>query len=306
VNIAYLHLVHEEPAVLGRAITKLASANAHSFIHVDCAAPQRPFEETLPKTGVTLLDVRYPINWGGFSMMRATFHLLRAALEDKRSFRRFVLLSGTCYPCFAAETIERTLLENDTEFILVEGEITADHYKHAYYYALQFPDLDVLARRPKEAKGALGDLVTGVVQAALSKIAKPIPLTYPVYAGYQFWALTRECVDYCVRTLRDDIDLKEFFEFSLVPDEALFQTLIMASMFADRVSVSQIPGRGKTGRRLHYVDWKNPGANGQLPRVLDETDYSKILNSEALFARKVTVANSLALMDLLDKRPNDV
>lgn len=38
---------------------------------------------------------------------------------------------------------------------------------------------------------------------------------------------------------------------------------------------------------LRYVDWHRKPKNDTLPRVLDETDYERIISTSSLFCRKI-------------------
>lgn len=61
--------------------------------------------------------------------------------------------------------------------------------------------------------------------------------------------------------------------------------MIANSTLADRIS----------GTSLRYIDWTY--RNGSIPANFDDSDFEKIIDSGALFARKVDLEHSTSLLE---------
>jgi len=126
-----------------------------------------------------------------------------------------------------------------------------------------------------------------------------------LYHGSQWWALTRECVEYILRFISSNSDYYSFFTNAYCPDEIFFHSIVKHSPFAARIShdfetaTDQDEFSSSNDHGSHYVDW-NASAE-TLPRILDEQDLDELLRSKALFARKFDEQRSGALIALLEK-----
>ena len=67
----------------------------------------------------------------------------------------------------------------------------------------------------------------------------------------------------------------------------LFSNCILNSTFAQHVK----------NYNYRYIDWK--ARHGNNPAILDESDYEILVNSDALFARKIDPKISAKLLDKL-------
>ena len=77
----------------------------------------------------------------------------------------------------------------------------------------------------------------------------------------------------------------DFFEYSLTPDECLFQTVFMHSPFKD------------TQRdKITYLEWAE---NKNNPRVLKTEDYNLLKKSDCLLARKFDFDIDSKIFELL-------
>ena len=111
---------------------------------------------------------------------------------------------------------------------------------------------------------------------------------FSMYGGSTWWDLTREAVDYvCVHA--DWNGWYDRLADTYVPEEVYVQTLLMNSPLRDTL----------TDRLLRYIDWTP--RRGHSPAVLDETDLTALLASDALFARKVDSRTSARLIDRINR-----
>lgn len=109
------------------------------------------------------------------------------------------------------------------------------------------------------------------------------------YAGWQWWTLSRPCVEYLWEALRSDHGLVRWFGRTIAPCEALVPSLLVNSGRFDLVPDNR-----------RYVDF-GESRDGR-PRTLNENDLPRITAGRFDFARKFDMAADPKPLDVLDAR----
>jgi len=116
-----------------------------------------------------------------------------------------------------------------------------------------------------------------------------LPEGITCYGGSAWFTISRRAVQYVLAVAEDRPDVMEWGRTSLAPDEAFLQSIL--------VSAGRFRFVNDNGR---YIDFADDGFGH--PRVLDEGDLDRVLDSGAFFVRKVERDRSATLLDLLDAR----
>lgn len=288
-RISYLILNHQEPSATVQLVEKLASDDVSFFVHVDAKADETPLRRALP--GAVFIKDRVSINWCGFGMVEAVFQLLKAAHISGAD--RFVLLSGSDYPIKSRSVIREKLIE-DREYIQVDrcldaaGDSQFDRCANRFFLGNHF------LTNPRTGHRR----IVRIAEHVSSRLLKRDP-GFPIYYGASWWSLTRAAVDYILHVWRHEPQIVSWFRYARSPDEMVFQTLIKASPRANHIAYDVTMGHKPALQQaaLHYVDFDRP--NPEVPRTLDESDYIRIVASDALFMRKIDNRSSslLAMID---------
>jgi hypothetical protein len=272
---AYLIAAHHQPKHLARLIRILDGAECAFLVHIDAKVDEEIFKDAVGgRSNVIFSRRRRKVNWGGFSQVETTLVLLSEALGLDRSFHRFCLLSGSDFPI---KRNSRILTEFATtkEFMRVDRRLDAyennEHCRYVGYYWF----MDSSSRSLKRLSGRLK-----------RKPYKHIDL----YHGSNWWALTRDCVDYVLRFLASNDGYRSFFKFARCPDEIFFHSIVKQSPFASKIThdfetkfdCAEYFQPNEYG--CHYIDWN--AKIDKLPKILDLGDFDKLLGSQSLFARK--------------------
>jgi hypothetical protein len=122
-----------------------------------------------------------------------------------------------------------------------------------------------------------------------SRIKRTFPRGLQPFGGSAYWCLSRKCMAFIHDFLEGDPLYMRFFRFVNVPDEIFFQTIVMNSLLADQV----------VNDDLRYVEWRDPKMAGG-PAILGKDDFSKILESRQLFARKFDTRHDAGILDMID------
>jgi hypothetical protein len=299
VKLSYLILAHTDPPQLSRLIKALDGEDVSFYIHIDRKSSLETFTSVIkPAPNVHFLQQRVPVMWGGFSVVEATLLLIRAALAAGPAFDYAILLSGLDYPIKPRRYVLDFFGKHPGRQYLRYASI-ADNpslaYKVKYYY---FPSI----QWPRNHR------IVARLRYKLVRFLLPrrsfLPNLVP-YTGSQWWALTKDCLQYVVNYVDEHWEYAECLCYADIPDETFFHTLVLNSPFGEHTNRNIQVGKWpnvrqpvrEAGEHIKYLDWKSPR---EKPAILEETDFNMLCKSERLFARKFTTAKSLRLIEKLN------
>ncbi|MDR1091390.1 MAG: beta-1,6-N-acetylglucosaminyltransferase [Prevotella sp.] len=232
-KICYLILAHNNFRHLDRLTEALNDAGSSFYIHID----KKTTESYTPlANNARVIPCRIDINWGGFSMVEATLALLNYGTVHSPDADYYILISGVDYP-IRPKRFLHNLLEKGKEYIDIAPVPVP--YKPVERYDYYYFDYD--RRNLKHYNPEF------LIEVLLKKFKIKRKAPFKIYAGTQWFALTRTCVLYILETISKDKRYAGFFHHTLVPDEAFFQTIIGNSPFYEN-----------TVSNLTYTDWEVP------------------------------------------------
>jgi hypothetical protein len=287
-KIAYLMLVHQNPQLLKRAIGKISTDGCAFFIHVDRKTDIKDFS-AIGGANVFFCDQRLPVYWGEFSLVQATLQLIRDALKRSENFDYFVLLSGSDYPLRSGKYLQRFLEDHSGSEFMNLVRMPAPGFPLTKINTLRYPT-DMPVRR--FATRALSKL--GLGRRNFQKSFKGLE----PYSGSQWWALSRDAVQYLLEYARLNPQVEKYFRNAFTSDEMFFHTILGNSLYRPRMR-----------RNFVYIDWPKPS---QHPALLGEAHLQlfkakkqvwvedQFGSGEALFARKFS-DDKLDLIDQIDE-----
>lgn len=112
-----------------------------------------------------------------------------------------------------------------------------------------------------------------------------------VYAGWNWFSWNRKVVEYALSQIEEYPNRLERMRYCTCIDEIFFHTMLHD--VADKLDIV-------TNNSLRYIDWHPARPSKTLPLVLDERDYEAIIDSNALFCRKVQPGISDRLIQKLE------
>jgi len=265
-NVVALILAHKYPIGLSALVPFFSSIDIDMMIHVDEKVNLAPFHE-FNAPNVIFVKNRKRIFWGGFTMIEATIELFRAAINKKR-YDFFIIISDDSLPIVSAQEFRKKI---DLNIDYVSANAASAEFKLRYDNFYMF-DSEATQPRwlPPSARTFSADALTRVGRLeALRRIGKK-PIPTPFY-GSQWMALTATSVEYIIDSWSKDDWLRESFEFSEVPDEGYFHTILSHNncLFT---------------QPLIHVEW----TGNSPPRVFNNIEeIAKINFDGALFVRKI-------------------
>lgn len=294
-RVAFLILAHNQPYHLVRLVERISRPGGTVFIHIDKKVDIGEYEYLFRRVENALfLDEkkRIKVEWGGFSMVKATLNLIDMAYRYHRKFDRYCLLSGSDYPIKNTQEIFKRL-ENDAEFMFIGSKLTsrsesAAHKAFIRYYHFN----DNLLLKKHKLSGKLR-------RKSYAKIA--------LYHGSQWFCLSTKAIEYVIDFINRNPDYIKYMKYTHCPDEIFFTSIIKSSPYSEKISFDferktrQSSIYLHTVQGIHYIDWSEVSNDRGSPRVLTMRDKDAIHNTNALFARKFDHNESIYLLEYIDK-----
>ncbi len=289
-RLACLVLAYGAAPVLKHAAPIYHAAGWDIFVHVDPKAGQSRYAGDLGEIAALCHFVADPVKvfWGGYSMMEAEIKLICAA-QKVGQYDKYLLLSDDSFPAIPASALTRHF-DNDEDQLTMERQ-RDDSPFYARYQAFFCYDHEATAVRSVQTPGrnTVARAIDERLEQKLAEIAmlrwkgkKPID----VYYGSQFWALTANSIDLILDIVARDLHLRKSFEFSALPDEIMFQSILGNHLHKRRMDTGPV-----------YVDFSSGG-----PRVIERVeDLPRDLQAPHAFIRKISPNDPAFLSNLVQR-----
>lgn len=278
-RIAYIVSAYRYAGQLARLIHRLQDPGTSFLVHIDRKSPIQD-EVAARVDGVPGLQFlkRHRCVWGGFGHVAATLEGIRAICDGRVACDYVVLLTGQDYPLKSNEVIRDTLRKADGRAFMEHFPLPTEHWEGG--------GLDRVLRRHVRWLGRHVVFPRGLD----SPFVRRFPMGLQPFGGSSYWCLPRDCVEYIGAFVRRHPRFVRFFRYADVPDEIMFQTILLNSSLRDRV----------VDDNLRHVEW--PDATSGSPAVLTTDDFDALAASPKLFARKFDVTVDATILDLVDAR----
>ena len=230
------------------------------------------------------------------------FPVVQATIDAMQHFSAFnydylINLTGQCYPLKSIAKIKKTLAGKKSAFMNAHqipyaaygGSGELDRIKYSYYRN-PIMDLRDWARNTAHK----GKHYESRYLLRLTKFQTNLPYNLRPYTGSAYFCITKNHVNYILNFLSKRPELLKFYKNSFASDEMVFNTILANSKFKDDIVIDN----------LRYIDWSKPGEYRLSPAVLTTDDADKLLQSQALFARKFDTSKDPKILDLIDKYRN--
>ncbi|TVX79122.1 beta-1,6-N-acetylglucosaminyltransferase [Peribacillus simplex] len=264
-KMAYAIQCHTNSEQVNRLIESLDDENIDFFIHVDQKSDI--LKNITVKDNVFILRKRIDVQWGGFSQVEATLELLKAIKCKDEEYAYVHLISGQDFPIKSKDDIQQFFRETGGSQFIEYVDFPSNFLNRVEVYYPKF----FFGRGGKIKKIIRGVYNRGVMKTFFKRRTNYLPT---LYYGSSWFSITSDCVDYILNFIDKNNEFYNFFKNSFCSDEMFFQTIILNSRFKEKV----------VNDNLRYIDWYKKGLAS--PKTLLLEDYSKLINTNKLFARK--------------------
>jgi len=292
-KIAYIILAHKLPEQLVRLVRKLNDDDTHFYIHIDKRTDgntyRRMVEPLAAYKNVEYLE-RSAIHWGDFGCVQAPLEGIQKIVTSGNSYDFTILLTGQCYPIKSNAQIKKRLDANKGYSFIEYFSLPHDPWQNENggLDRINFFYFNWQGRRRSLFKKILLSLnPSWLVFVKHFPIWRQPPSGQDLFGGSAYWCLTPDCVEYINNYVQQNHKFVDFFKHSLIPDEILFQTILLNSHLKQRL----------INDNLRYIIW----SSSSHPHTLGSEDVNRFINSDKLFARKFDITIDSDVLDLIDQ-----
>lgn len=314
-KIAYLILAHNDSKMLNELV-KALNYKADFFIHID--AKSKMDFHTLKKIKNVYFVKRVDVRWAGYSMIEATLNLIERALEQKKDYKKLVLLSGQDYPLYSGKEIFDHLNNNNNYirgFNIMNSGFDDVKKVVTGYFIYDIPFFKKSGILFRVVRRCINELSKLIHPKRSGKIKFSKTQNWNIYKGSQWWALNEDFLRYTMTFLnsKNGKILKKEMKHLFAPDEEFFHTIFFNSNFrntnfynGEEAFPTQLYLNGAYKETAFVASFANLHLlHPSLDKVfaLNDLPYIKerMKSPNILFIRKVRSENS----ELLIKRLNE-
>ena len=280
-KFAILIVTYTSPIQTLRLVKRLSNGVFDFYIHVDKKINIDTHKEVFALPNVYMVKDRIDINWGGYTLVEAVLSGIKEIVASKIAYTSIKFISGQDYPIKPTAYILDFFKKNvGKEFVLYENFEKDWIEAKARVEQYHFTDFKFKGRHQLES----------IVNFFTPK--RKFPVNIELYGKETFWLLSYDCAVYILNYIESNPRLKKFLRYTWGADEFIFQSIILASPFKDRV----------VNDNFHLVNW--PPEGGSRPNFFLAIDFDRILASDCLFGRKFDIATDAKIFDLLDEVNN--
>lgn len=276
-KVAFLIQCHKNADQVNKLIERLNSSQdgycTDFYVHVD--EKSEIINDIRRQDNVVVLSKRVDVKWGHISQVDATINLIEATMNARKGYDFLWLISGQDYPIKSnkeiAEFLEANKGKSFIELLPTEGDAHRRYLKRNQTWYPTWGASPIFIMRVLRK---IYNILTGGKYHSFIKRKNVLNAEWRF--GSSWWTLTEEACR-VILDLSADGSYRDYFKNCICPDESYFQTMLWNSPLRATL----------TGSNLCYVDWSEHKKN---PKVLDEEDFDKLIESDKFIARKIELA----------------
>jgi hypothetical protein len=288
-ELAYIISAYQYPEQLIRLVHRLNADATSFFVHVDKKTDERIYRDMVDGLG-GLRNVRFVrrhrCEWGGYGHVAATLEGIAEIVRTGTRFDYALLLTGQDYPIKSNEQIAGFLQTHKDKLFLEYFPLPADVWVNRGIAG----GMD----RIEAWHWRIGKRHVRFPPGHRLPIKRRFPKAFRPFGGSSYWCLPRDCIRYIYELTSRDRTFTRFFRYVDVPDEIVFQTIVLNSPFREMA----------VNDNLRYIDWKDADAGS--PAILRKSDFGKLMSSPKLFARKFDIRVDAEVLNLIDQKILDL
>lgn len=276
-NHAFLIMAHGHFRQLEMLLSQLNDKKAYVFLHIDKKAKSIPydrFRKVINPEHLILLS-QMDVKWGDSSQIICELNLIKAAVSHRIKFDYYHLLSGQDLLIKPFAYVDDFFSEHKgTEYVAIEHDdfhgnmsrLDKDKYQLYRFFC---------SRGRKQPWMHWADVFWTLQHNVGIQRDRGCSLNHG--KGANWFSITDAFAKYLLAHL--DIVESHFMHRTLCCDELFMQTVILNSPFKGKIASSHTSNSNY--QIMRYIDW----TRGR-PYIFRKTDYSELVHSDMLFARK--------------------
>jgi len=283
---AYLITAHDKPEQLKLLLSLLDDSNNDLYLHIDKKAAgiqNCDLTNAIKKAHIQFVP-RLDARWGSEVFIDAIASLIREAVKSEHAY--YHLLSGVDLPLKPQQEIHAFFREHAGKEFVAFDQKSADQrvlVQRLGRYSFRRPVGPFALRVYKRFEPVWNKLQSAL---GINRIRR-CPVVFQ--KGAVWFSITHA---FALYVLEQFPQYRPYYRHSVCADEIWLQTILVNSPFMERRSFWGWDD--ELAATMRYVDWSD---GGRSPKVLVSEDYTALVSSGALFARKFDPAVDGAVID---------
>lgn len=280
-RFAYLIIAHGEPYILERLVNIIDDPRNDIYILFDKKSDLSLFKDISVCYSKLTFCEPVDIRWGDISQIVAELSLFESAYEGGR-YEYFHLISGVDLPIKSQDYIHAYFQRPENKgkefihYVNTVGNMRDLKYKTQYYHWFT----RFYRKRSLVSKAIVISIIRlSIILQKLFKINREYP--FELKKGMNWCSLSCPGVEFLLSKKQE---LLKIFRNTLCPDEIFIQTLFWNYWNRELIHTDSI----------RLIDWERG-----RPYTFSNSDYTELVNSEMLFARKFSTSSS-AFKEIVD------
>lgn len=293
---AYIILVHQNPNQLDRLINLINDTNSVWFIHIDKKVDITAFNYLTKKENVFFVKKREVCNWGGFSLVKATYNALEETycFFKKQSIKSYhcVLLSGQDLPIQTTKSINDFLETNkDVSFFNYWQLPHKNWWDGGMFRVTNFYLFNV--KKHKTLNTYINKLIKRLGFKKLLPINKLNRLhkDFKLYGSSQWFIINHDALSGLIKNKKIRKQLSKALRFSFAPDELFFISFFKYIQNKENLHIDN--------KNTTFVVFEGVNPN---PKFLAVKDLQSNFEKHTLFGRKFDNNVNLEAIKVVEKR----
>ncbi|MDO7744641.1 MAG: beta-1,6-N-acetylglucosaminyltransferase [Pedobacter sp.] len=222
----------------------------------------------------------FKVNWGGLNHFLAILELSKQALKNKEN-TFFHLITAEDFPIKSSKYILDVDISKSYISYFPFPKLTwdenggTDRYSYYHFY-------DVFDAKTKVGGRSIHLIILLQKLFKFKRAELPVP---QMFGGSTYWSVNKKALSYLIDNIDDK--LLNRLKFTFCAEEYIFHSILLNSPLRDEIC----------NTNLRYIDWHSKRMGD--PAFLDESDFDILVDSNALFARKIKKSPNSKLISLL-------
>ncbi len=304
-KFACLIFAYKDPEQLKRTINALGDMDI--FVHVDKKVDITPFKELIKTNNVEWVEDRVFVCWGGYSQFDAYRKLMACVIKKRKEYDRIIVITALDYPILQARALENYFSKDSSRNYCTTLNITRSNNRQSlskiqkyWFYDIRIKNYNLM-RIVRKLINAFASFLYLIGLLKKNSTINVGAERWDVYFGSESCCLTYECFMYVNEVINSRPEIENYFKYSFAPIELVVATILSNSIY--KTTITEIDTQDYYGLEsvspLYYMEYDEAGGTGM--KVLNESDYEKIINSGKPFCRKVSSVISQKLEDRIDE-----
>lgn len=228
---AFLIILHKYSKSLRNLFSVLDEADGDIYVHIDKKCQDSRLTTLISCfPNIIIINKRYDVAWGGFRMVQVMLSLLSEAYAQNKEYSHYVFLSGSDFPVFSGNDLQKYFNEKDGLQLIRAYSITSSGCEHCNSKINREFFFDGITKNT-----TLSIILRSILSEIMINKRKKNYLLYKqkvqeIYYGSQWFAITPACVQYILNQVDLNIYIN-YFKHTFAPDEMFFHTIIFNSKF---------------------------------------------------------------------------